>query len=414
MYRPLSLFIGLRYSRAKRQNHYISFVSLVSLLGMILGVVALIVVLSVMNGFEAELRGRILAVIPHGYLLGPEEKLQDWPQHSEAVNQREPVLGSAPYLNGNVMLSRPGMVKAAGLFAIDPVYENQVSDLSASIIDGRIESLAPGDFNIVLGSILARHMGLYVGDEVSVILPKVTVTPMGIFPRVKRFTVSGIFSVGAELDASTVFIHLADGQRLFQYGTAVKGLRVRVDDMLRAGPLLEQLLPDMPAQSTSVSWSTTQGSLFKAVKMEKTMISLLLLIIVAIAAFNIVSILTMMVADKRSDIAVLRTMGANPATIMQIFIIQGLSVGAVGIAVGLLIGIPVAQYAGDIVQWSEALLGGNLFDPNVYFISQIPSMVRLEDIVMVAVFGFVLSVLATLYPAYRASQVQPAEALSYD
>ncbi len=414
MYQPLSVFIGLRYTRAKRRNQFISFVSLISLLGMILGVVALVVVLSVMNGFEAELRGRVLAVVPHGYLIGHDNKLSNWQPTAAELTQQPNVSGVAPYIDGNVMLSRPGMVRGAKLHAVDPDIENAVSAIGSSMKVGQFDELKAGQYNIILGDILARYLGVYPGDDISVVLPRVTVTPVGVFPRVKRFHVSGIFQVGAALDSNTVFIHLADGQKLFQYGDAVKGLRLQFDDVLMAGQHLPELLPLMPVGSKATDWSATQGSLFKAVKMEKTMVSLLLLIIVAIAAFNIVSILTMMVADKRADIAVLRTMGATPGAILSVFMIQGVTIGLLGIVVGIAIGVPVALNVGDIVAFFESLLGGEVFNPDVYFISRIPSVLEWGDVLLVASCGFILSVLATIYPSLRAAQVQPAEALRYE
>ncbi len=414
MFRPISLFIGLRYTRAKRRNQFISFVSLVSLLGMILGVVALVVVMSVMNGFEAELRNRVLSVVPHAFVVGPENHLADWRQYQQPLSELPQVEGVAPYIDHQVMLSRPGIVRGVKLNAIDPVYENNVSTIADSMREGTIDSLLAGQYNIVMGEILARHMGLYLGDEISVILPRVTVTPLGIFPRVKRFTVSGTFSVGADLDSNTVFVHLRDGQKLFQYGDDVEGVRVQFDDLLKAQNYLPDIQALLPEGVETITWRETQGSLFNAVAMEKTMISLLLLIIVAIAAFNIVSILTMMVADKRSDIAVLRTMGASGNTILAVFMIQGVSIGLLGVMVGLAIGIPVAINVGEIVIWLESLVGIHVFNPDVYYISKIPSVLAFSDVVKVSIWGLVLSLLATIYPSIRASKVQPAEALRYE
>jgi lipoprotein-releasing system permease protein len=414
MYQPLSLFIGLRYSQSKRRNQYISFVSLISLLGMILGVIALVVVLSVMNGFEAEMRGRILSVVPHGYIEGPDGRLLDWQRWAQKASEHDQVVGVAPFISGNVMLSRPGMVRGAQLHAIDPVSETGVSKLSTSMANGDLAELKPGAYNIVVGKLLSRFLGVYVGDDISVILPKVTVTPVGLFPRVKRFHVVGIFEVGAQLDSTTVFIHLADGQKLFQMGDAVKGLRVQLDDLFTADQYFPELLSLMPDGAKATRWSQTQGSLFQAVKLEKRMVSLLLLIIVAIAAFNIISILTIMVADKRSDIAVLRTMGASPGSIMSVFIIQGLSVGIAGIVVGLGLGIPIALNAGNIVSGLESLFGAQVFNPQVFFISSIPSVLKWEDIFLVAGSAMLMSALATLYPAWRASKIHPAEVLRYE
>ena len=414
MFKPLSLFIGLRYTRARRRNQYISFVSLVSLLGMILGVFALVVVLSVMNGFEAELRGRILSVVPHGYLDGPDRRLENWQQWSAEFGRWPAVKGLAPYIDGNAMLTRPGMARGVQLVAIDPQSEAAVSSVSQQMVVGSFDALLPGSYGIIIGNILARTMGLAPGDTITVLLPKVTVTPVGVFPRSKRFTVVGTFSVGSQLDGSTVFINLRDGQKLFQLDEAVTGLRVELDDMFAAARVLPQMAAKMPAHSKAKLWSETQGSLFRAVKMEKTMISLLLLIIVAIAAFNIVSILTMMVTDKRSDIAVLRTMGASPLTITAIFMVQGITVGLVGIAVGIALGVPVALNVGDIVAWLESQSGAHVFNPQVYFISRIPSLLKWDDVLMIAGCGFVLSILATVYPARRAARIEPAEVLRYE
>ena len=414
MYQPLALFIGLRYTRAKRRNQFISFVSLISLLGMILGVTALVVVMSVMNGFEAELRNRILSVVPHGYIDGPEQRLSDWPNWQKQLTESNSVVAAAPYIDGTVMLSRPGMVRGAMLHAIEPEAEAKVSTISASMISGQLKDLQQGGYNIVLGEILASHLGVYVGDEISIILPRVTVTPVGVFPRVKRFTVVGIFQVGAELDSTTVFIHLADGQKLFQTGSDVKGLRLQLSDLFLAPSYLPELVKKMPKGSVAKTWSETQGSLFSAVAMEKTMVSLLLMIIVLIAALNIVSIVTMMVSDKRSDIAVLRTMGASPQSILRLFMIQGVAVGFAGILVGIAIGIPLALHVGDIVVALESLLGAQVFNPEVYFISRIPSVLQWSDVLWIGFSGLLLSVIATIYPSIRASQIQPAEALRYE
>lgn len=414
MFRPLALFIGWRYTRARRRDHFISFISLISLLGMILGVAALIVVMSVMNGFEGELRGRILALIPHGFVDAPAGAMTDWRQRAEQITQRPGFVAAAPYIGGSAMLSKAGQVRGVQLWAIDVDYEQRVSDIGRHVIDGNYAALPQQPFGIVLGDNLAANLGVTIGDSVDVILPKVTVTPMGVFPRQKRFTVVAIFRSASQLDSTTAFIRLADGQRLYQLGDAATGLRVAVDDLFQAQTLLARWNAEQGNQFVVRDWSRTQGSLFAAVKMEKTMTSLLLLIIVAIAAFNIVSILTMMVNDKRADIAVLRTMGAKPGTVMRIFVVQGAVIGFGGIAVGALLGVPAAIYAGDIVTFFEALLHARVFDPQVYFITRIPSILVPGDVVQVCLLAWGLSFLAALYPAWRAAQIQPAEALRYE
>lgn len=414
MYQPFPLFIGLRYTRSGQKNQFVSFVSLISLLGMILGVAALVVVMSVMNGFEGELRGRILSVVPHGFIHGPSKRMDNWQQWQQQLEKTEGVIAAAPFIDGNVMLSRPRMVRGARLHAVAPEQEAKVSQISQSMISGQLTDLQPGEYGIVIGDIVSRYMGAYVGDEMTVVLPKVTVTPGGIFPRQKRFKIVGVFRVGADLDANTVFIHLKDGQKLYQMGAGVKGLRLQFDDLFQADQYLDGLLKLMPDNSTATSWSQTQGSLFRAVEMEKTMMTLLLLIIVLIAAFNIVSIVTMMVSDKRSDIAVLRTMGASPRAILQVFMIQGMAVGVAGIVIGIVIGVPMAIYAGDLVAWAENLVGARVFNPDVYFLSRIPSELEWADVLNVSICGLLLCVLATIYPSIRASKIHPAEALRYE
>lgn len=414
MFRPLALFIGWRYTRSRRRDHFISFISLISLLGMILGVAALIVVMSVMNGFEGELRGRILALVPHGFIDARDGAMTDWRTRADEIGKQPGFVAAAPYIGGSAMLANNGQVRGVQLWAIDVPYERRVSDIGRHVVEGNYEHLAQQPFGIVLGDILARNLGVMVGETVDVILPKVTVTPMGIFPRQKRFIVTAVFKSGSQLDGSTAFIRLADGQRLYQLGNAVTGLRIAVDDLFQAQTLMARWNKSQNNAFAIRDWSQTQGSLFAAVKMEKTMIALLLLIIVAIAAFNIVSILTMMVNDKRADIAVLRTMGTLPGTVMRVFVVQGAVIGLGGILVGALIGVPAAINAGNIVAFFESVLNARVFDPQVYFISRIPSILVPGDVVLVCLLAWVLSLLAALYPAWRAAQIEPAEALRYE
>lgn len=416
MFQPLAGFIGWRYTRSRRRDHFISFISLLSLLGMILGVAALIVVMSVMNGFEAELRGRILALVPHGFIDAPDGRLRDWQTLADSIGAESGggLVAAAPYIGGSAMLAGRGPVRGVQLWAIDREREPRVSTIGRHIVAGGLDELGHAPFGIVLGDILARHLGVDVGDSVDVILPRVTVTPMGVFPRQKRFTVVAIFRSGSQLDSSTVFIDLRDGQRLYQLGEAVTGLRVAADDLFTAGPLLQRWNEQHGGAYVVRDWSQTQGSLFQAVKMEKTMVALLLLVIVGIAAFNIVSILTMMVNDKRSDIAVLRTMGASPRSVMSIFMVQGAAIGLGGVLVGAALGVPLALNAGAIAAFFEQLAGMQIFDPRVYFVSRIPSVVIPLDVVAVCLLAWLLSLLAALYPAWRASHVQPAEALRYE
>lgn len=413
MFQPLAGFIGWRYTRARRDDQFISFISVISLLGTVLGVAALIVVMAVMNGFERELRDRILALVPHGFVEAERGALDDWKAVRERLLDANGIVAAAPYVGGEALLSSHGYVAGVKLSGIDVALEQGVSDVSRYVVSGRYQALAEDDYRIVIGDILARRLGLAVGSTVELMLPRVTVTPMGVFPRQKRFTVAAIFRSGSQLDGTTAFIALDDAQRLYQVGSAVTGLRVAVDDLFRAGEYLSAWGADRPGL-VARDWSHTQGSLFQAVKMEKIMIGLLLFVIIAIAAFNIVSILTMMVNDKRGDIAVLRTMGASPRSVMMIFLVQGATIGLAGVLVGALIGLPVAFNIGAIASWLEQIVGVQVFDPGIYFISRLPSEVVVSDVMVVLALAWLLSLLAALYPAWRAAQVQPAEALRYE
>lgn len=412
---PLYLHIGIRYfRRASGNDRFLSLVSWFSLLGMLIGVVSLIVVMSVMNGFERELQQRVLSVVPHGYIEGPQRRLANWQNYANTLADNPQVSGVAPYVGGKAMLAVFKRLRGVSLYGINPEQERAVSAVSEHMIAGEYLSGDPGQYQIIIGDILARQLGVNIGDGVTVILPKVTVTPFGLFPREKEFTVSGVFSAGAQLDGSSAFIHIGDAQRLYQLGDDVEGLRLQLTDMFAAPQLLPMLAAQLPQGSVAVSWSDSQGSLFQAVKMEKQMVRLLLLFIVLIAAFNIVSILSMAVSAKRGSIAVLRTMGSTPGSIMAIFIVYGMATGLIGLGLGLLIGVPLAQHVGDVVAFIEQLSGMQLFNPQVYFITHLPSHLLWSDVVIVSSFALLLSLLATLYPAWQASRVQPAEALRYE
>ncbi len=412
---PLYLRIGIRYfRRASGNDRFLSLVSWFSLLGMLIGVVSLIVVMSVMNGFERELQQRVLSVVPHGYIEGPQRRLANWQNYANTLADNPQVSGVAPYVGGKAMLAVFKRLRGVSLYGINPEQERAVSAVSEHMIAGEYLSGDPGQYQIIIGDILARQLGVNIGDGVTVILPKVTVTPFGLFPREKEFTVSGVFSAGAQLDGSSAFIHIGDAQRLYQLGDDVEGLRLQLTDMFAAPQLLPMLAAQLPQGSVAVSWSDSQGSLFQAVKMEKQMVRLLLLFIVLIVAFNIVSILSMAVSAKRGSIAVLRTMGSTPGSIMAIFIVYGMATGLIGLGLGLLIGVPLAQHVGDVVAFIEQLSGMQLFNPQVYFITHLPSHLLWSDVVIVSSFALLLSLLATLYPAWQASRVQPAEALRYE
>ena len=411
--RLLPLFIGLRYSFGKSRNGFISLVSIVSVLGMGLGVASLIVVLSVMNGFSAELRDRILGAVPHGFIQMADGTMRDWRLHRDRVLAEPGIKAATPYIKTNALLKNEYSSRGIQITAIDPELEKSVSAVSTVMISGSYEALSKQKFGVVLGSILAQSLGVSSGDKVTLLVPRLRITPAGVSPRSKRFTVVGIYELGAQLDGRQAFISLDSGQALMAMGDDVEGLRLAVDDLYKAPEILSAIAGQAKGIYRYRDWSETQGSLFQAVKMEKRLVALLLFSVVIVAAFNIVSTLTMAVAEKRGDIAVLRTMGASKLTIALIFLLQGLFLSVLGIVLGLCLGVFVALNVTEIISSLELLLGFQVFDPNIYFISAIPSELRAEDVIITAFAGLLLSLLAAFYPAYRASRVAPAEVLRY-
>lgn len=413
MFKPLPLFIGLRYTRAKRRNHFISFISLTSMLGMILGVAVLILVLSVMNGFDRELRERILGMVPHATIQA-DRAMPDWQSVAAKAVEDSEVVAAAPYIQGQMMLTHAGNVQGALVNGILPEAEVDVSIISQHMVVGSLDNLQGGEFGIVLGELLARSLRANVGSKVTVVMPQATASPAGVLPRLKRFTVTGIFKVGAQLDGSLALIHIQDGAKLYRLGDSVHGVRLKLHDLFKSGEVAWRIASQLPGGYWASDWTRTQGNLFQAIKLEKTMIGLLLLMIVAVAAFNIISTLVMVVTDKRSDIAILRTMGASPRTIMLSFMVQGAVIGVVGTLIGTLLGIVLALSVSDVIAWIEGLLNMQILSAEVYFISYIPSQLLVEDVLIVCGSALLLSFLATLYPSMRAAKVQPAEALRYE
>jgi lipoprotein-releasing system permease protein len=407
------IFIGLRYTHAKRRHQFISFVSGFSLIGMALGTLALIVVLSVMNGFDREIKERILRVVPHAY-LNQTPVMQDWKLIQGQISEVENIKSAAPYISGFVMLSSDFNVQGVELQGVLPTEEVNVSTINDYMLNTSLFSLKPNQFSIILGSQVARQLNVSVDDTIIMTLPTVSITPAGLFPRSKRFSVAGIFEVGAQVDQSLALIHLSDAQRLFRYGSSVQGLRIKTDDIYQAAAAVRPLPAKLGMNFEVKDWSQTQGGLFQAIQLEKRMVMLLLMIIIAVAALNIVTSLVLMVSDKRSDIAVLRTLGMTTRQIMAVFVIQGSAVGFIGILIGSLAGCLLAINITVVADWLQTLVGLYLFDPSIYFISQIPSELALKDVVIVCSVGFILSILATLYPAFRATQVEPAEVLRYE
>ena len=412
---PYELMISLRYTRAKRRNHFISFISLISMLGIALGVTALIVVLSVMNGFQTELRGRILAVVSHVQISGANGDMADWEAVAKQSLSEPRVLAAAPYVQEQGMLSFGQSVRGAIVRGILPDLEDKVADFRSHMKEGSLDSLAPDSFNIVLGSELARALGVYVGDRLTLIAPQGVVTPAGVVPRLKTFTVSGLFEVGMfEYDSGLALIRMEDAQRLYRLEDRVSGVRLKLDDLFKAREVVRQLASRLNTAAYLSDWTKSHANFFRAVQIEKNMMFIILSLIVAVAAFNIVSTLVMAVTDKQADIAILRTLGASPGSIMGIFMVQGALIGFIGLALGVAGGVALALNIDVVVPFIERLLGTELMSKEVYYISSLPSELQWGDVLTITGLSFVLSLAATLYPSWRASRVNPAEALRYE
>jgi lipoprotein-releasing system permease protein len=414
MIRPIELFIGLRYTRAKRRNHFISFISLISMLGIALGITALITVLSVMNGFEKELRHRILGVVAHATVTDFSGTLQDWQSLSHELASYQDIVGVAPYVHGEGMFSQKGQVSGTLVRGIDPQLEPRVSGLGEQMVRGQLSDLRSGAYGIILGSALANSLGVTVGDKATLITPQANITVAGIIPRLKRFTVVGIFEAGMyEYDSSLALLHIDDAAKLYRLN-GVSGLRLKLDDMFKAPGLAQRIFNDFRGEVLVSDWTRQHVNFFRAVKTEKTVMFIILLLIVAVAAFNIVSTLVMMVTDKRSDIAILRTLGSSPGSIMGVFMVQGTVIGLVGTLLGTTGGVLLALNVETLVPAIERLFGVEFLSADVYYISELPSDLRWPDVGKIASISFLISIVATLYPAWRASRTQPAEALRYE
>lgn len=415
MRNPYELFAGLRYTRAKRRNHFISFISGASMLGIAVGVTALITVLSVMNGFERELRVRILGMASHATIVAVDGSLRDWPDAARRGEAHPRVRGVAPYIEGEGMLRVGTELSGTLLRGILPERETAVSDIADKLIDGRFDALAPGDFNMLIGRELALLLGVGVGDSIDLMIPQASVTPAGLLPRFRRFTVQGVFEVGMyEFDRGMVFVHLADAQALLRMGEGVTGVRLKLDDLFLAPQVSRELATELPGLYYVSDWTRSHANFFRAVATEKMVMFIILSLIVGVAAFNIVSTLVMVVQDKQADIAILRTLGASPRSVMLIFMVQGALIGIFGTLLGLAGGITLALNVENLVPLLETLTGQPVLAPDVYYISDLPSELKSADVLRIGALSLSLGLLSTLYPAWRASRVQPAEALRYE
>jgi len=415
MIRPLELYIGLRYTRAKRRNHFISFISLASMLGTALGVTALITVLSVMNGFGEELRARILSVAAHVTVTGHAGGLGDWQAVSDAAAGDAAVLGAAPYILGQGLISHRGKSTGVMVRGVLPERERTVSTLGENMKAGRLAALEAGEYRIILGQELAWSLGVWTGDRITLMAPQASVTAAGILPRMKRFTVAGVFEAGMyEYDSGLVMIHLDDARKLYRQGGQVTGVRLRLDDIDQAPVYAHELAQRLGPAFRVRNWTQEHVSFFRALKIEKNVMFVILMLIVAVAAFNLVSTLVMVVTDKQADIAILRTLGMGPRNIMAVFMFQGTLIGLVGTLAGVAGGVALALNVSDIVKAIESFFQVQFMPGDLYYISDFPSRLNHHDVIVIGLISFLMSVVATLYPAWRASRTQPAEALRYE
>ena len=416
MIRPLSLYIGLRYTRAKKRNHFVSFISLVSMVGIALGVAVLITVLSVMNGFDEQIKARFFAIAPHVTILSAQSVAKNWLSLDKVARQIPAVVSTAPYVSGKGMITHEGQVAGVSVMGILPSAEQTITQLGDKLTAGKLSRLQPGEFNMIVGQQIADGMNLKIGDKVTLLTPQMSSTPLGIIPRYKRFTLVGVFQVGSGFgyDDSIVFIHMNDADKLFGDSEIISGLHIKLKSLYDASSVSRQLQQLLPSSYGITNWAIQFGAFFNALTMEKTMMFVILLLIVAVAAFNLVASLVMLVNEKRSDIAILRTLGATRSTIMQIFIFQGATVGFTGTVLGIVLGIILSLNATNWVNHIQEIFHVQFISSNVYFVDFLPSRLELWDVVKISSIAFFMSLLATLYPAWQAARTEPAEALRYE
>lgn len=414
MFRPFFAFVGSRYTRAKRKNHFISFISLTSMLGIALGVMVLITVISVMNGFSKEIRVQMLSVTPHITLRQMEGPLVNWQPVLEQVMHNPEVKGAAPYILSHGMLTERTNVQPVLIRGIEPNKINDVYPLEKNLTAGNLADLTSGSFAAVLGFELAEHLDVKIGDKVTLIVPETTVTIAGVIPRLKTLRVIGILSSGTYYDNNNIFMNLSDASKIFRMHGGITGIQIKVSDEIKTPKISRQLSKLFGGRYIVTDWTDEYSNFFKAIKMEKTVMCCILLLIIAVAAFNLVSSLVMMVTDKRADIAIMRAMGASRKSIMGVFVVQGFIIGVIGTLVGLGLGLLLASHVTSLVDMLQNLLHVQFISEDVYFIGFVPSDIRQFDVIMICSFSLVMSLLATLYPAWQAANIQPAEALRYE
>lgn len=415
MFKPLIFYIGLRYTRAKRRTQFISFVTLASVLGIALSVTALITVLSVMNGFVKEISGRMLSMTAHATITGRYGQLDNWRELEQKLVNYPHVLSVAPFIDGQVMINAGRRVSGTMLSGILPDYEAKVSDVAAKMQAGKLSDLVAGEYGIVLGAELANYLGVMVGDKITIISPQVNSTPAGVVPRMRRFTVVGIFQVGMyEYDRNMAFIHIDDAAKLFRLDNTVSALRIKLDDLLNAPQITQSLATTLFDDYRVSDWTMAHDNFFQAIKMEKRVMSIILLLMVAVAAFNIISTLIMVVTDKRGDIAILKTQGLTSGSVMGIFMVLGTIIGVFGTLLGTLGGVLLALNVSDLVKAVEGLFHFKFLSAQIYYISDLPSELIWTDVYAIAGMAFLLSLLATIYPAWQAAKINPAEVLRYE
>lgn len=414
MYRPFELFVGMRYVRAKRRNHFISFISMISMAGIALGVMALITVLSVMNGFEKELTSRILGMVSHAIVIEYGTALRDWRPVARQVEDHPRVNGVAPFIEAEGMLVYNKRVKGTAIQGILPEEEPKVSVIASRMVSGHLDDLLPGSYRIIIGTELAATLGVVPGDKVTIVAPTANATPAGLLPRLKQFTVTGLFEIGMhEYDSALALIHMDDAAALFRKD-GPDGLRLMTDDMMQAPAITREVMQQVPGRYGVIDWTMRHANFFRALKTEKTVMFVILTLIVAVAAFNIISTLVMMVTDKQADIAVLRTIGASPRSIMTIFMIQGTVIGVIGILIGMAGGIWLALNVETLVPAIEQFFQVKFLSPDIYYISELPSDLHWGDVFVIGGVAFAFSLLATIFPSWKAANTQPAEALRYE